>query len=244
MDTKTLETTGAKSLTDRVEQLERTLRKLRVILAFAVLVGAVVGFTAVLSLAKAQDDKQAEMYRVGGLVLVDKNGRSRGTWAVLDDGDVVLKMNDARENPRVVMLVDKEGHAEVSLLDGAGNARGSWVAAANGETEFLLSDSKGKPRLGAKVEANGAYFQINDGQGVPRTLWSVIAADGVDKAEFGLYDKGPKRRLAMFSNGEGTPAIVFLDVANPMAVLGGWYVKDSQLLPMSKGTLPDALGGR
>jgi len=244
MDENMSEPVGDRSLIDRVERLERILRMMRVTLVLIVLLVVFAAFAVVVKPAKAEDNKKAEMYRVGGIVLVDKNGQSRGTWTVLEKGDVMLTMNDANEKPRLVMLVDKAGHSEVTMLGDTGEPRGSWVAATNGQTEFSLSDTNGKPRFGAKVEANGAYWQLNDDDGKTRVMCSALTIAGLKKAEIGLYDRAAKRRLAMFTVTDGTPVIVFPDDTSAMAVVGGWFVKDGQLMQMSKGNIPNALMGK
>ena len=60
----------------------------------------------------------------------------------------------------------------------------------------------------------------------------------------GFYDMKSRRRLALLSASDGTPAIVFLDRSNPLGVLGGWYDHESTLTTMPKGSLPASLQGR
>lgn len=240
-----METAGFKngeerSILKRVEQLETVHRRWR--LFAVVLVLLAIGSVWALSLpgASAGDDEPA-MYEVRGLVLVDGQGNARATWTVTDEGDVVLMMDDARQNTRLALLVDKGGHAELALLDAKGNARVSLATAA-GETVLAFFDSRGNARLGANVGDASSAFLLNDAKGKTRAMWSVTSAAGISKAELGFYDASSRRRLALLSTTDGTPAIVFLNKSDPLGVLGGWYAHASTITKISKGSLPTALG--
>lgn len=239
METRDFKNSDEVSILKRVEQLETVHRWWR-LSAIVVMLFAIASVWA-LSLPGASAGKdEPAMYEVRGLVLVDGQGNARATWTVTDEGDVVLTMDDARQNTRLVLLVDKGGHAELGLLDAKGNPQVSLATAA-GETELAFFDSRGNSRLGAKVGDAGSAFLLNDAKGKTRALWSVMTAAGISKAELGFYDASSRRRLALLSTTDGTPAIVFLNKSDPLGVLGGWYAHASTITEISKGSLPTAL---
>lgn len=242
MRTAGLEHQGALDVLGRVARLERAARRWRVLSAVSVLMLVWGGWFLSSSSASADDDENG-MYQVRGLVLVDAKGKPRASWTVTDDGSVILTMDDARENTRLAMVVDKAGNAEVGFLNPNGNPQASWTA-VDGATELAFFNNAGRIRFSARVGENAAALLLNDAKGRTRALWSVMSAAGLSKAELGFYDADSKRRLVLGSTTDGTSAIWFPDTSNPMDVVGGWWVHESTLSTMSKGSLPSSLRGR
>lgn len=221
----------------RVRCLERGARMRRLVVMLAAAFGAAAGSSAILGRVRASEDaKTNQLLSASALVLVDKTGQPRGTWAVLESGSVIMTMSDGAQNRRLALLVDGDGHTEIKMLDAKGQTRGTWQVSTNGETAFALADSQATARFGAKVEGTAAYWQLNDAGGKTRAMCSTLSALGSEKAELGFYDKSQKRRLALLTADDGTPVIVFPDTSDPAGVLGGWYTSGTQVATIPKGT--------
>lgn len=224
-----------------VAQLHKRVRILT-LLSVVILV-ALVANTAprLVSTARASGAGK-EVLRIGGIELVDKQGKQRGLWGVAPDGSVMLSLNDSNEEPRLLLMVEKQGDTTITMANRDGIPRGGWTTAANGESEIALYDGKGTARIGIKTSDNASAILLNDSQGRTRTLWSVIDAGAVKKAELGFYDIEAKRRLALMSVSDGTPAVVFLDPSDPASAVGGWYARGETVAAIPKGKLPATLG--
>lgn len=224
-----------------IVQLQQRVRMLT-FLSVAVVLVLVASIAPRFVAAVEASDTNKEVFQVGGLELVDKLGKTRGMWIVTEEGDATLTLTNDRQEPRLVLLVDKQGHTEISMLGRSGVLGGSWTAGANGESEIALFDGKGNARVGIKVNENVSALLLNDAKGHTRSVWSVIEAGAIKKTELAFYDTEARRRLVLTSVSDGTPAIVFPDASNPREMIGGWSVRGEEVVTIPKGTSPAGLG--
>lgn len=223
------------TIEERIEALERSNRRLR---GAAVVCGMLL--VGVLVVGVNTENESDEMIRATGFVLTDAKGEVRGVWGA-SDGTAALMMTDARSNGRLTLSVEADGQSLIMFYDDQNRVRSSWMVANDGDATFALHDTRGTARLGATVEENGATIQMTERNGIVRTSWSVIDHPLSNKAELGFYDRQQRRRLALFSGSEGLPAIVFLDEANPINTLGGWFALEGKLERLPPGPIT-ALG--
>lgn len=229
-----------KEIANALSQLDKRYRGLRAALLLLLAVGVLVCFASGTDVVSASSQKSG-VYEMTALLLVGKDGKTRGIWTVNEDNDVVLLLYDGNDNARLALRVDPKGYTELSYRNSKEDILGAWIVASNGESELILNDSNGKTRIAAKVTPNIAAIQLSDARGTPRLLSSVIDLGRSKKAELGLYGPNGKRRLALMSTSDGTPAIVFPDKNDPLRVEGGWYVMDDGIKTMSKGQIASVL---
>jgi hypothetical protein len=187
----------------RLEALERHNRSLRravAALGLLLALGAVAG-VAWLTTARARaDDKPAAMKEVRAerFVLVDGKGNPLAVLGLDEDWPHPdkkakpgpgLYLRDPEGKPKILLMAAADGSA-VALLDDDGKT--ALVAAASKDRQALIgfNDSKevtraalgyngkdGKPIL--MLQGEGAFFGINDANGVTRVGASVQQGQGV-----------------------------------------------------------------
>lgn len=207
---------AAEALHHRVEKLERSLRRNRVVSALAV-AAAVVYACSSLPLAHAQsagDAGEADVLRVRGLIIVDDRGRERialgAPWPALEGRGYTSRGVG-------MVIVDSAGidrlHVGAPVPDPPGMGR--RIAPANGLT-FL--DPEGNERGGVGYLDNGRAVLVldNDG-GEGAAVYSFT--DG--QVGFGLMRQGTFRALMEYDPATDAAELTLSDAdGRPRAVLG------------------------
>lgn len=228
-------------LTHRIGKIERCQR-INHAIYITIILGMVFALPKTLVNSAHADKDNSEVYKVEGLLLVDKLGKQRGSWLISDDGDTILTLNDKNENPLLVMMVGKNGHTEYGMFDQDGNTRSSWAVGTSKDIEFSLHDPKGAPRFLIMNNRNVTALSLIDSNGKTRSLWSNLNVGNVNKVELGFYDLQMRKRLTLTVVKEGIPALLFPDESNPMNVKGGWWALKDDVVRIPKGSLLKALG--
>jgi len=148
------------SLTRRLEQLERSAKRIRTaVLAALASTAALLLFGTALSLpgpspAPVPSPSGAgsrgsvstpvtvpadDTVRTKRLVIVDGTGATRASLASLADGTCALKIYDRNRKLRVTLSVQADGKAELNLCDNSGTRRGAMSVAADGVPELRLN---------------------------------------------------------------------------------------------------------
>lgn len=228
-------------LTNRIQNIERR-QKINHVLYMSAILGIVLVLPRASVNTAHADKDDSEVYKVEGLLLVDKLGNQRGSWLVTNDGDAMLTLNDKNENPLLVMMVGKNGHTEYGMIDQDGNTRGSWTVGTSKDIEFTIYDPKGNCRFSIKNNKDVTALSLVDSDGKTRSLWSNVDTGNVNKAELGFYDLQMRKRLTLTVVKEGIPIILFPDESKPMNAKGGWWALKDDVVRIPKGSLLKAIG--
>jgi hypothetical protein len=195
----------------------------------------VAGRNAPASLAGAGKDVSAPHFLV-----VDKNGRRRGSFGVserdvagfdLDDANGVIRAQlgvlpggtslfdffDQDRKPVAAFNADPKGTAELAFFNPNGSTRAEFAMAA-GEPAILLCDHNGNKLLRIDLEHELPAVALYDAQGNWRSLMTVNQ-DGTP--EFGLADQSsrPRAMLGLQSDGRAT-FVMTDDTGKALSILG------------------------
>jgi len=176
----------AGEITERLEALERSMRRYRAALV-AVAIVAAAGFVGLPLVGAA---KSPGVIQAKGFEVLDDSGTVRAGLGVTTGGPR-LRLYDKGGTPRV--MLDAVGDAAgLVFADKAGKPRASLVTLGD-EAELVFDDKAGKARANLATAGEGAALRFYDKAGTPRA-GLVAVAEG---AALRLYDKAGKSRAAL-----------------------------------------------
>ena len=178
---------------DRIERLERGLRRLWLALGVVSLAG---GALAVAALTTRPD------VAVQKLAIADAEGRVRIALSAAEGG-ASIEHFDADGRLRISEGIDAEGKAGLSLLDPQGARRIGAAAFADGDAGIAILDRAGRVRIQLLSEADGLSGTLHlDPQGRKR-IETLASADGT--AVHSFMDPNGVVRLQLGTRPDGAP---------------------------------------
>lgn len=142
----------------RLERLERDNRRLKRFAVMALTIAAAIGTMAAaqpvpqkivahqFALEDAQGRTQAILgFRTGnaGLLILDKEGKTRAEFAVDSNGVPSLLMTNGKTEGGPYLTMESDGTSALALFDNQGNARAALSIGADGSPSLLLFDAAG-----------------------------------------------------------------------------------------------------
>lgn len=179
----------SRHLLERIERLERTASRVRLVLF---VFGAVCA--SLFLVAWSAPGGYVEATRV---IIKDTNGQLRGTFGMTDDGSTIgLDLRDGRGRSRVLMTVEAAGAPIVGVTDGQG---GKSIGLNEGMILFSVPGSSG----GAHLTAGELKFQSAEGSWT-RYLETGIVSMGAGQApRFGFGWFNPAGAVAELYDNAG-----------------------------------------
>jgi len=180
-----------RQLMTRLLVMDREIRALRGrsrILGVGIVVALAAAVIPVLQpgLVSSLNSRGNDVLETRGIVLVDREGATRGEWSVDEAGNASLAMFDRQRGQRLTLTVRSEGFPGLSLSNAAGERRVALGLLPDETTSLVFADGAGVPRtvLGL-VRGDAASLVLADAQGVSRIglglngqgLGSVILPD-------------------------------------------------------------------
>lgn len=167
------------------------------------------------------------------LSFFDKDGKTRLSLGIGDDGLPSLSMYDNNKKMKLGLSIDHEGgNPQLVLLDDSGEpaihlgvrkdsgpdvtvgrkgkGRVSISLSKAGEPSLQVQDEQGDPRVALGLSGGLPSISLMAGKNVLRSSWRVHA-DG--SAAFAIHDGNAKQRLVIGVDRDGKPSIRFIDPA-------------------------------
>lgn len=132
-------------LEERLTELQRSNRRLRVTIGALVLLGG-----ALITMAQASPNS-SETVEARQFVLRDGSGNVRAVLGVSPEGAVGLNLDDATGRTRLTLDVDYAGSPGLDLFDQSGKRRAIISLGQNGEPSAGLYDAEGKLRTSLDI---------------------------------------------------------------------------------------------
>jgi hypothetical protein len=132
----------------------------------------------------------ADEVRARRFTLVDRQGSCRGSLGLSADGSPALFLYDQRAQPRVELVLEAGGAANLKLQDGEGEVTAWLSVGANGSPSLYLRGAAHQQRLTHGhaelcVDARGCpMLSLHDRNGKPRVLLSLGEQDGTPSLSF------------------------------------------------------------
>jgi hypothetical protein len=148
----------------RIDLLERRVRWLMSMVTLLVLM--------VVALLAWQFYPRTQSMAARGFELMDGQGRRRAELSLRDDGEPMLRLNNADERARVTMYLRADGGAGLRLTDAGGVARAELSANGGGRPELTMSGGDGHAiaTFGAGPDSSGA-IRLSDP--LRRRFWAA-----------------------------------------------------------------------
>jgi hypothetical protein len=141
----------------RLEAMEREMRRVRrlgwfAIVALAVLLGVAAAIIAVAERGRLLD-RSHDMVESKRFLLGDESGRIRGVWEATDNGAAQFILSDAAGRERLRLRVLEDGSAGLAMVDSMQRSRAVLAVLPDETTALALADEGGRTRavLGLKV---------------------------------------------------------------------------------------------
>ena len=158
----------------RLEVMEREMRRVRrlggfVILALAVLLGVAAAIIAMAERGRLLD-RSHDLVEAKRFLLRDESGRIRGLWEATDSGAAQLILSDAAGRERLRIRVLEDGSAGLAMVDSMQRSRAVLAVLPDETTALALADAAGKTRavLGLKLGGTPS-LALADPDGTVRT---------------------------------------------------------------------------
>ncbi len=154
-------------LEGRIEELQRSNRRLRITIVALALMGG-----ALITMAQASPNSN-EIVEARQIVLRDASGNVRAVFGSTPQGAVGLNLDDANGRTRLTLDVDYAGSPGLDLFDQNGKRRAIISLGQHGEPGAGLYDAAGKLRTSLDIPNGnipGLAFYHEDGKpawGVP-----------------------------------------------------------------------------
>lgn len=155
----------------RVQQLERSNKRLRCFLATLALAGG----TVVLMGTAAPQHSVPPVIEAQQFVLKDAAGHERGSLFANDQVWGLVLYN--RDSSKAAALAVTEGSNAVLLNDGQGKS-GIAAYAKSDESNLAMFDAKGHARIELKNSPKGSVLGLRDDNGTDRVDVAFAAPDG------------------------------------------------------------------
>jgi hypothetical protein len=143
----------------KLAELQRSNRRLRVMIGALVLVGA-----AAITMAQTSSNG-SEVIEARQVVLRDDSRRVRAVLGTTPDGAAGLNIDDASGKARISLDVDYAGSPGLDLFDQNGKRRALVSLGRNGEPGVGLYDSEDKLRTSVDIPATNtpglAFYRAN-----------------------------------------------------------------------------------
>ncbi len=182
----------------RLERLERELRRFRrlsgfVLVALAVLLGIAGAIVAMAQRGRLLDPSR-ELVASRQFILRDESGRIRGVWEATDSGAAQLILSDAAGRERLRIRVLEDGSAGLAMVDSMQRSRAVLAVLPDETTALALADEGGKTRVVLGLEVGGApSLALADPDGTVRTGLGLEGGPGVTTGA-GADSRDPRRR--------------------------------------------------
>ncbi len=178
---------------DRIERLERAVRRLWLALAAAALAGGALAVSA----GMGRPDLAVQK-----LAIEDAEGRLRIALSAAEGG-ASIEHYDADGRLRISQGIDAHGKAGLALLDPEGARRIGAAAFADGDAGIAILDRAGKVRIQLLSESDGVSGTLHlDAQGHKR-IETLASADGT--AVHSFMDPTGVVRLQLGTRPDGVP---------------------------------------
>lgn len=165
----------------QIEELERSVRRLRLGLGVAVLAGLLWALVPpVLHAGREAGILPGSPYptlvRADRFVLMDGDGGERGVWSVDDADNARFQLRDTDGVPRLRISVLESGSPGLSLTDERGRTRMVMALLPNENSSLAFADATGTTRVVLGVAPDdGATLVFADGHGETRSGLGVNA---------------------------------------------------------------------
>ena len=182
----------------RLQQLERSNKRLRVFLAAFSLVG---GIVVLMGTAPTQHSVPA-VIEAQQFVLKDAAGHQRGSLFANDQGwELALYNRNSSKAAAIIVTPDSNG---ILLNDSQGKS-GIAAYAKTDESNLAMFDVKGHAKIEVKNTSKGSALSFRDNNGIDRV---DVAFTNVDGGGVVMNDANSKTRTIL---GEREPGLVTFD---------------------------------
>jgi hypothetical protein len=147
---------------ERLEGVERSLRRARGFNVFTLVVLGLVVAAGVFVEVRRSGTLQADVVRVKQLVVDDEMGKVRADLSIIEDGPM-LRLRDPNQGVRAILGVGRV--VSVSYGDGEGRAAPDFQE--DGPT-LALADANGKMRVILRIAKDGPVLDLQDESERPR----------------------------------------------------------------------------
>jgi hypothetical protein len=199
----------------RLETMERELRRFRRLSSFVMIGMAILLGVAAAIIAMAQRgrllDPSGDLVESKQFVLRDESGRVRGIWAASDSGAAQLIMSDSAGRERLRIRVLQDGSAGLAMVDSVQRSRAVLAVLPDETTALALADENGKTRVVLGLKVGGApSLALADPDGTVRTGLGLEGGPGVTTGSGAEFREGRRGRRDSASGsgtaGDTTPA--------------------------------------
>lgn len=127
---------------------------------------------------QAKDVIRADAVVAQNFELVDKDGDTRAKITTTTDKDVGVNFYDRQGNPRIILAIQEEGNATISLADHEQKERIRISSGALGNA-ITIYDREQRTRLLLQLdpEADGAEIHMVDEAGTPQIILTQVGRD-------------------------------------------------------------------
>jgi hypothetical protein len=213
---------------DRIERLERKVRRL------SILASVLAAGFAILGLSAFSIQQGRGILRTRGIIVEDDKGRER----ILIGAPIPPAKNRVRTD---IARVQKEWAPRfpdsARYMGFYKNYRhtmhGLLVLDENGHDRLALGDSTPDPNIGRRI-GPGTGIQINNGQGFERSGYSLLNVNGVERVVLGLDSKQGREGLTLALDDAGRVQVMVRD-GDKMMLLGTLSPTDQVI----EGTRPE-----
>lgn len=212
---------------DRIEQLERKVRRLSILASVFAASFAILGLSAF-------SKQQGRILRTRGIIVEDDKGRER----ILIGAPIPAAKNRVRTD---LARVQKEWAPRfpdsAKYMGFYKNYRhtmhGLLVLDENGHDRVALGDSTPDPNIGRRI-GPGTGIQLNNAQGFERSGYSLLTVNGVERVVLGLDSRQGREGLALALDDAGRVQVMVRE-GDKMMLLGTLSQADQAI----EGARPD-----
>jgi len=170
----------------RLEAMEREMRRIRRLSGFVVVVlGVLLGVAAAIIAVAERGrilDRSHGMIEAKQFVLRDESGRIRGIWEATDSGAAQLILSDSAGRERMRLRVLGDGSAGLAMVDSMKRSRAVLATLPDETTALALADGAGTVRAVLGLKLGGVpSLALADPDGTVRTGLGLEGGPGVSR---------------------------------------------------------------
>lgn len=208
--------------------LKRSLRRIQATVCLVIL-----GTTAVVACAAAAPQRSLELER---LAIVDREGRTRATFEVPENGLATLSFLDAVGKSLLELQSAPEGNARISIRDSDGNLRCDLSLNKTGDASLRLSNVRGDRQVSSSAAKDG-MLGLNFGSSLESGASVSFVCRPTGVPLLGFNGTNGKSR-ALLDGCSEKPSLIFAGRDNGARLTLGVSSDDKPFVSLSDGKRP------